>query len=120
MPTARRHAPDGGAAKIDADAEIELPRWRVTVMKTIALSGEGVEALRERIEAHRLYQRASGENTLREQVRVAHTLENIVRAELNRRILARVPADALDELVERIRRREIDPYTAASDLLAGI
>jgi len=98
----------------------EADRWRVTVMKTVAMAGEGVEALRERIEAHRQHQRASGESKLREQVRIAHALENIVRAELNRRILARIPAGALDDLVERIRLRETDPYTAAADLLAGI
>jgi hypothetical protein len=48
---------------------------------------------------------------------VAHTLENIIRAELTRRILARMPRTGLDELVETVRRRESDPYTAARELL---
>lgn len=113
----------GQILRVEASAngvQDDAARWRVTVMKTVAMAGEGIETLRERIEAHREHQRSSGEITLREQVRVAHALENIVRAELNRRILARVPPGALDGLVERIRLRQTDPYTAAGDLLAGI
>ena len=47
-------------------------------------------------------------------------LENIVRAELNRRILEQMPIADRAELVERIRQRVIDPYTAADELLKGI
>jgi len=116
----RNGAQDNAQCGGQGEEQDEADRWRVTVMKTVAMAGEGIEALRERIEAHRQHQRASGESKLREQVRIAHALENIVRAELNRRILARIPAGALDDLVERIRLRETDPYSAATDLLAGI
>jgi LAO/AO transport system kinase len=95
-------------------------RWHVIVMKTVAAAGTGVEELRERIEAHGDWLRSSGEIALREQVRMAHTLENILRAELNRRIQARMPRNGLDDLVERVHRRELDPYTAAQGLLAEI
>ncbi len=116
----RNGVQDNAQGDGQGEGQDEADRWRVTVMKTVAMAGDGVEALRQRIEAHREHQRASGESKLREQVRIAHALENIVRAELNRRILARIPAGALDDLVERIRLRETDPYTAAADLLAGI
>lgn len=98
----------------------EEARWRVIVMKTVATEGSGVEALRQRIDAHRRWLLESGEMTLREQLRIAHTLENILRAELNRRIASRIRPGNLEELVERIRRREIDPYSAAADLLAHL
>ena len=57
---------------------------------------------------------------VREQLRIANTLENIIRAELNRRILARMPAGSLDAMVDAIRRRTTDPYSAAADLLSFI
>ena len=95
-------------------------RWQVDVVKTVAVSGEGVKDLRSQIEAHHTWLRQSGELVLREQLRIAHTLEHIIRTELNRRIAATMPADGLDEMVEAVRRREPDPYQAADGLLAQL
>jgi LAO/AO transport system kinase len=95
-------------------------RWKVIVMKTVATGGTGISELRERIEAHRRWLIESGEMGIREQLRIANTLENIVRAELNRRILARLPEAGMDGMVQAIRARETDPYAAAGKLLAAI
>ncbi|HQY91644.1 methylmalonyl Co-A mutase-associated GTPase MeaB [Caldilinea sp.] len=103
-----------------AESEDEETRWKVTVMKTVATDGTGVEDLRQRIDAHRHWLRESGEMAMREQLRIANTLENIIRAELNRRIAASIPAGGLEKMVEKIRRRESDPYAAAAVLLAGV
>ena len=102
------------------ESDDDEARWQVIVMKTVAMGGTGVEELRQRIEAHRAWLVASGEMTLREQLRIANTLENIIRAELNRRIAASMPATGLDQLVEAIRRRESDPYAAAAGLLSAV
>ncbi len=96
----------------------EDQRWQVTVLKTIAAESVGVEELRAQVEQHRTWLVASGEMAVREQLRIANTLESIIRAELNRRILARMPAGSLDAMVDAIRRRETDPYGAAADLLS--
>jgi LAO/AO transport system kinase len=106
-------------AAMAADLDDEN-RWKVTVMKTIATDGSGILELRERIDAHRRWLVESGEMAIREQLRIANTLENIVRAELNRRILARLPEAGMDRIVESIRARETDPYAAAGKLLAGL
>ncbi|MBK8046557.1 MAG: methylmalonyl Co-A mutase-associated GTPase MeaB [Anaerolineales bacterium] len=99
----------------------EENRWRVIVMKTVATEGSGVFELRERIEAHRTWLLESGEMAIREQLRIANTLENIIRAELNRRILATLPSHGLTgHVVERIRHREDNPYSAADELLGKI
>jgi LAO/AO transport system kinase len=95
-------------------------QWQVGVLQTIASSGEGVEALRLRIEAHRIWLHEHGEFAARERLRILHTLENIIRAELNRRIAASTPATGMDGIVEAIQRRTADPYTAARDLLANL
>jgi LAO/AO transport system kinase len=92
--------------------------WQVTVVKTVASNAEGVGELLARIDAHRVWLQQSGEWAVRERLRVAHTLENILRAELTRRIVARLPAAGLDDLVEAICRRESNPYSAA-DLLTA-
>lgn len=102
------------------ESDDEDRRWKVIVMKTVATDNTGVEELRQHIEAHRHWLVESGEMGLREQLRIANTLENIIRAELNRRIAASIPAGKLDDLVEQIRRRERDPYAAAAGLLAQV
>jgi LAO/AO transport system kinase len=102
------------------ESDDEERRWKVIVMKTVATDNTGIEDLRHRIEAHRHWLVESGEISLREQLRIANTLENIIRAELNRRITASIPAGELNDLVEQIRRRESDPYAAAARLLAKI
>ena len=105
--------------------QMELPprentaaaRWQVTVMRTVATGGDGVEALRNQIEAHHTWLDQSGERVQRDQARIAHTLENILRAELNRRILAALPKQGIQALVAQVQARLLDPYAAAEQLL---
>jgi LAO/AO transport system kinase len=92
--------------------------WPVALVKTVAATGEGVASLGQQIEAHRTWLHDSGELAQREQVRAAQLLENILRSELNRRLLAQLPADRMAALVEAVRQRAVDPYTAAHQLLA--
>ena len=98
-------------ATTDADV------WPVRVFKTVAGTGEGVAELHAAIEAHLAWLNASGEMAVREQLRSARTLENILLAELNRRAAARLPD--VTALVDAVRRREQDPYTAAQTLLGA-
>jgi LAO/AO transport system kinase len=91
----------------------------VRVLKTIASSGDGVPELLAYIDKHREWLLASGQWAVRERLRAAHTLENILRAEVTQRILARLPHDGLDELLESLQRRQNDPYSAARRLIAG-
>jgi LAO/AO transport system kinase len=95
-------------------------QWQVTVLKTVATNNEGIDALRDQVEAHRDWLQRSGEWAIREQVRIAYTLENIVRAEINRRILAALPQTEINDWVQAIRNRATDPYTAAQKILAPI
>ena len=95
--------------------------WRVTVHKTTATDGlaedSGVAALHDRLEAHRDWLHESGEFGVRERLRVASALEDLLRAEVNWRVLAQLPREGLGELVERVQEREVDPYGAVMELL---
>lgn len=93
--------------------------WRVRVLKTIASKDEGIGELVAALDAHRDWLVRSGEWQVRERLRAAHRLENILRAELTRRIVARMPSTGIDELVDAICRRDDDPYSAATRLIAG-
>jgi LAO/AO transport system kinase len=91
--------------------------WTPPVLKTIATSGEGTEALFDAIENHRLYLEQSGGRILRDRLRAATELRMILRDYLLEELLARTDANVLEALVEAVARRELDPYTAVRQLV---
>jgi LAO/AO transport system kinase len=93
--------------------------WKVPVIRTEASRGEGVTELLARIDDHRRH--ITEEGTLEE--RRARNLRNevlgLAAAKLRRDLEGRAGEDpAVAEMLERVVRREIDPATAARELLA--
>jgi LAO/AO transport system kinase len=105
------HHPEPGA---QADGS-----WLPPITRTVAVRGEGVEELRNWIEAHAVYLTATGQRDRREVGRAAATLDHILRDGLMAALLARLPAGQMAELASAIARRTLDPYAAAEQLLAG-
>ncbi len=91
--------------------------WLPPITKTVALRGEGVEALRDWVERHAVYLRETGQLARREAIRAASALDHILRDRLLAALLARQPDGRFDYLTAAIARREIDPYSAAEQLL---
>jgi LAO/AO transport system kinase len=91
--------------------------WRPPIIKTEATTGRGVAELWAAIQAYRAHsesgrhsrRRARGEFRLRE------LLTHRFLQHLEQRVLQ--PGE-MEYLIERIARREIDPYSAAADILA--
>jgi len=90
--------------------------WRPPVVKTVATSGRGVPELAAAIAAFREHSRAT--QTARRKTRSEYRLRELVSqrfmAHLERDVLA---GGELGAIVDRIAAREVDPYTAANDLL---
>src|SRR6266540_1565907 len=92
--------------------------WRVPIVRTEAVKGEGVAELAEKISEHRAHIEAEG--TLEE--RRARNLRNEVvglaavrlRRELERSMLT---SDRVRELLDRVVKRELDPASAAELVL---
>lgn len=91
--------------------------WRPPILKTVALHSQGIEAVVEAIEAHLVYLKQSQTLHQRERERIESELNDILQQELMRRLLSQVSEGELDDLIERIGRREIDPYSAARKLI---
>jgi LAO/AO transport system kinase len=91
--------------------------WRPPVLKTVATSGRGVAELVEAITTFR--RRTTGGQAARRRARGEYRLRELVAqrfmSHLERQVLQ--PGE-FARLVERIAARELDPYTAAGDLLA--
>jgi LAO/AO transport system kinase len=91
--------------------------WRPPIIKTTATTGEGVAdlvAATWRFRAH-----SEQKQTVRRRSRSEYRLRELVSQQfmdhLERRVLA--PGE-LEAMVDRIAGRELDPYTAAGELVA--
>ena len=92
--------------------------WRVPILRTEAAQGEGVAELADKIAEHREHIEAEG--TLEE--RRARNLRNevleLAASRMRRRLEAAVADDSsIRELLDRVVKRELDPASAAKDLL---
>jgi LAO/AO transport system kinase len=90
--------------------------WRPPVLKTMATTGAGVPELLSAIERFRAHSR--GTEAARRKTRSEYRLRELVSQRfmehLERHVLA--PGE-LAATVDRVAARELDPYTAAADLL---
>ncbi|MGE3275601.1 MAG: methylmalonyl Co-A mutase-associated GTPase MeaB [Vicinamibacterales bacterium] len=91
--------------------------WRPPIVKTVASSGAGVPELWQTIKAFRAHSAGARERRLKARN------EFRLRELLTQRFLERVESGVLqpgefDALVARVAARELDPYTAAADILA--
>lgn len=93
--------------------------WKPAVVRTVATTGEGVAACIDAVEAFRKFQESSPAHQARRiQVQKERLLE-LVRSRVARQLLGRPQgAELLERLAERVAARELDPYTAADELLA--
>jgi LAO/AO transport system kinase len=101
-----------------AQARQDAPgAWCPPILETVATSGSGVAELVDAIETHATYADEAECVRLRERARVRDELEGILRDELLARSLDRLGEALVQEAVDRVHRRELDPYTAADQLL---
>jgi LAO/AO transport system kinase len=86
------------------------------VMKTVAPSGEGIEALWEEMQRS-LRSQSPEEREQRQRRRISWMFKTILREKIAERLTDALPAGEFETLVDRICRREVDPYTLADRVL---
>ena len=91
--------------------------WRPPVLKTIAISGEGVADVVDWLGKHRAYLEQHRQLEVRERNRFRAELEMVVQRELMARLLRSVNSTKIEALIEKIAAREIDVYAAAEKLI---
>jgi LAO/AO transport system kinase len=92
--------------------------WEVPILKTVATRGQGVTELADAIDRHRAFLKSSGRLEEARRQRARRQLLSLAQEELLARVLASAEGNGrLDELVEAIARREVDPHTAAERLI---
>jgi LAO/AO transport system kinase len=92
--------------------------WKVPVLRTEAARGEGVAELREKIDEHRRHIEAEGTLVERRERNLRNEVLGLAAARLRRELEARSGADPeVEELLRRVVSREMDPASAARQLL---
>ena len=97
------------------DMDSRMGDWRPPVVPVIAINGEGIDKLHEAIANHRNHLEPSGElDTLRRK-RLRGEVMDIILDQIRYTIMNKFRSTGqFEELVEKVLRREMDPYTAAS------
>jgi LAO/AO transport system kinase len=113
---ADREGADRLVTAIEGMLGLGNPEWRPPIVKTVATTGAGVAELMEAVDRFRGH--ASPQHAARRRQRSEYRLRELVAARFMAHLESRVlAAGELDALVNQIDSREMDPYTAARQLL---
>jgi LAO/AO transport system kinase len=94
--------------------------WRPPIVKTVAAKGQGVDELVEALEKHRAWMDEHGELALRRRRRASQEVETIAVTALRSRFGDLHGDRRLDALAARVASGDLDPYTAADELITGV
>ncbi len=93
--------------------------WKPPIVSMSAATGEGVEDLTARLDAHWSWLGESGERDRRRRARAREEISAIAVAELRQRLGA-MPGEArLDDLASRVAGGTLDAYAAADELIGA-
>jgi LAO/AO transport system kinase len=92
--------------------------WKVPILRTEAAKGEGLADLAEKIDEHRAHIESEGTLDRRRARNLRNEVLGIASARLRRRLEESVADEPqVAELLQRVVKRELDPASAAGELL---
>ena len=93
--------------------EREPADWKPPIITTVAMTGEGIEELVSRLDAHWSWLNSSGELARRRQARAREEITALAFAALR----GRLSAARVDALARQVADGSVDPFQAAEELL---
>ena len=94
--------------------------WRPPILQTTATSGDGVEELWNTVAQHREHTTTTGLLQRRRSFRLREELREIVERRLEHRAREICSGSEWDALQNKVLENQLDPWTAADDMLKGI
>ena len=101
-------------------SDLAYDAWRPPILQTTATSGEGVEELWNTVAQHREQSMATGLLQRRRSFRLREELREIVERRLEHRAREICSGSEWDALQNKVLKNQLDPWTAADDMLKGI
>jgi LAO/AO transport system kinase len=93
--------------------------WKPPIVSVSAATGEGIEELAGRLDAHWSWLAASGELERRRLARAREEISALAVTAIRTRIGALPGESRLEELAGQVAAGQLDPYAAADELIAG-
>jgi len=93
--------------------------WKPPIVTTVATAGDGIADLTAAIDAHWSWLDSSGERDRRRRARAREEVAAIAVAALRQRMGGLTGDSRLDSLAARVAAGELDPYSAADELVAA-
>jgi LAO/AO transport system kinase len=105
-------------ANIDRSPEEARGSWRVPIVKTEAIHGQGIGELVERLDEHRAYILAEDKLAERRRRNLRNEMLAIATARIRRRLEEELREDPeFQRLLEEVVQRRLDPASAATALM---
>jgi LAO/AO transport system kinase len=93
--------------------------WKPPIVSAAAATGEGIDELVTRLDAHWIWLGGSGERERRRLARAREEISAIAVADIRRRLGALPGESRLDDLAAQVAAGKLDPYGAADELTAA-
>jgi len=114
-----REGADRTVAELSMSLDFTTPvsGWRPPIVKAVATKKEGIDLVRDGLDAHWKHLKATGEDHERRRKRAAARLRGLLELKFFEEVEAdRSRPDGLEEAIDRVAERRIDPYAAADRL----
>jgi LAO/AO transport system kinase len=107
------------AAIVDSTSGAEPAVWRPPICKTVATQGEGIAEVITALAEHRTYQLNHGMLVQRERDRLIFEIQQMLKERLLADLLAKASPEEINQTLEQVVERQLDPYAAVEQLLAA-
>ncbi len=109
---------DAGPGASPLPSGVQGTEWTPPVLKTVAQSGEGVDAVLDALDRHRRFLEESGELERRRRARTAVRVRDVVERELGRVAKMRLEEDPiLERGLDQVLAGKATPYSVARRIL---
>jgi LAO/AO transport system kinase len=117
-PMAGHHGADVFGEETDEDEDEDDDGWKPAIVETVAKTGEGVEGFLDTIDDHVAWLVESGELEAKTRQRYEAEIKTLLREDTGSLLEDELSArGGLDAYVDRVLKRETDPYTVADELM---